>query len=106
MEYPTKLRFTSHYRRYQVFLVSPRKHLVDGELVHIPGKMLQFEDWQCNCSDPETIKLALESGYYGKDFFSPDWEQMKKEDNKNEEEQNEDTVPVQKKRGRKPKTTE
>ncbi len=103
MEYPKRLRFTSQYRNYKIFFVSPTYHIIDGQKVNVPGKPLEFENWECVCNDPETIKLALSDGYYGKDYTSPEWEQIKanqKKDEYEQEEQDEDTVSVQKKRGR------
>lgn len=77
MEYPTRLRFTSPHRNYQAFFVSPTTREIEGQLVRIDGKQLEFRDGACICTDPETIKLAIESGYYGRDYVAPEWEQMK-----------------------------
>lgn len=100
MEYPEKLRFTSKYRCYKIFFVPPTSREIDGLLVRTEGKQLEFRDWECVCTDPETIKLALKSGYYGKDYMSPDWEKMKMEEKQKEESpktevsKNESSVPA------------
>jgi len=77
VKYPEKLRFTSKYRNYKIFLVSPTTREIEGQLVRKEGKVLEFKDWECITNDPETIKLALSSGYYGKDYTSPEWESIK-----------------------------
>ncbi len=77
MEYPITLRFTSPYRNYKIFLVSPTQIMIEGRLVRRPGKVLEFRDFECTCKDPETIKLALECGQYGKDILAPEWEKTK-----------------------------
>lgn len=97
MEYPKRLRFTSKYRNYKIFFVSPTYHIIDGQKVNVPGKQLEFENWECTVDDPDTIRLALNDGYYGKDYTSPEWEKMKMEQKENEQKQDENTVPVQEK---------
>lgn len=77
MEYPKTLRFTSPYRKYKIFLESPTKREIDGQLVRTQGHVLEFDNWECACDDPKTIRLALESGLYGKDYIAPDWEKAK-----------------------------
>ncbi len=77
MKYPTTLRFTSPYRNYKIFLIAPTQLVIEGRLVRRPGKVLEFRNFECVCRDPETVKLALECGRYGKDLISPEWEKMK-----------------------------
>lgn len=79
MDYPKTLRFTSQYRNYRIFFVSPTSMLVDGQLIRKPGMGLEFKNNECICNDPETIKTALLDGYYGKDYISPEWEKIQHE---------------------------
>lgn len=101
IEYPKSLMFTSnHYRNLRVWLIPSTKREIDGELVKIEGKELRFVDWKCFCDDPETIKLALTSGYYGHrndQYISIEWEKIKEaEKNKTVEESKTDEKPIRK----------
>jgi len=73
---------------------------MEGQLVRREGKMLEFSNWECTTSDPETIKLALESGYYGKDYIAPEWEKMKMQEKEKEEKKSEVPVSTAKTKGK------
>jgi hypothetical protein len=79
VKYPKSLRFTSRYKRYRAVLVPPTIKTIGNEKIRDIGITLEFEDGACFCDNPKAIKLALESGWYGKDFIAPEWEKMKQE---------------------------
>lgn len=76
MEYPKKLKFESTHTNGIVFLRPPTVREIDGRLIRDDGNVLQFHDGICVCEDPETIKLAIESGLFGKEYSSIEYSMM------------------------------